>query len=263
MVKVDAIIVAKDVKAVLPETIKGLETYPFNKVIVVVARDSPKPKWCDVLVVDKGRLGKARNTGADLSSAEYVCMVDEDIVLTPKYIATLLKCFSDLRVAAVGGRLESTTKSLYAVTKAQIFRGYCKTHSDLPCGGTIYQAETLKETRFNDALAGGEDHELHTRLKKNGFRIVFADGVPCFHYFKGNMRNEVFLCMLSGARTGLAPCITRAVISPLRSIMLAVECRDNIHSLLIPPFYITQWIAHVVGAFFTEKEIKAKMAAQR
>ncbi len=263
MPKVDAIIVAKEVGAVLPEAIKGLETYPFNKVITVVAKDAAKPKWCDVRVVDKGRLGKARNTGTDLTGAEYVCMVDEDIVLTPNYIATLLKRFSDQRVAAAGGRLESATKSLYALTKAQVFRGYCKTHSDLPCGGTIYRAETLKKTRFNDALAGGEDHELHTRLKKKGFKIVFADEVPCFHYFKGSMQNEVFLCMISGARTGLAPCVARAVISPLRSIMLAIACRDNIHSFLIPPFYVTQWIAHVVGAFFTEKEIKAKMAALR
>ncbi len=261
MPKVDAVIVAKNLGEVLPETIKGLKTYPFNKVVVVIAEDSAKPKWCGTLAVDKGKLGKARNTGADLSDAEYVCMVDADIVLTPNYIDKLLKYFVNPKVAAAGGRLESKTKTLYALTKAQLFRGYCKTNSDLPCGGTIYRADILKKTRFNDTLSGGEDHELHTRLKKKGCRVVFADEVLCFHYFKGNMQNEVFLCMLSGARTGLAPCLMRAVIAPLRSILLAVACRDNIHSFLIPPFYVTQWVAHVVGAFFTEKEVKAKMAA--
>lgn len=260
MPTVDAVIVAKDLGEVLPETIKGLGTYPFKKVVAVVAADSAKPKWCDALAVDKGKLGKARNTGADFSDAGYICMVDADIVLTPKYIDNLLKYFANPKVAAAGGRLESATKSLYALTKAQIFRGYCKTHSDLPCGGTIYRAEILKKTRFNDTLSGGEDHELHTRIKKRGGNVVFADDISCFHYFKGNMRKEVFLCMLSGARTGLAPCLVRAVIAPLRSIFLAVACRDSIHSFLIPPFYVTQWLAHVFGAFFTEKEVRAKMA---
>jgi cellulose synthase/poly-beta-1,6-N-acetylglucosamine synthase-like glycosyltransferase len=261
MPTIDAVIVTRSLSDILPETIKGLKTHPFKKVIAVVARDASKPNWCDVLAMDKDKLGKARNTGADLASSEYICMVDEDIVLTPKYVGNLLGCFEDAKVAAVGGRLESSTRSLYALVKAQVFRGYCKTHSDLPCGGTIYRAETLKKARFNDNLPGGEDHELHTRLKKMKYKVVFVDRTACLHYFKGNMQNEVFLCMLSGARTGLAPCLVRAAISPLRSLLLAVACRDNIYSILIPPFYVTQWIAHVFGAFFTEKEIKAKMTA--
>jgi cellulose synthase/poly-beta-1,6-N-acetylglucosamine synthase-like glycosyltransferase len=263
MSNVDAVIVAKNLEEILPETIKGLKTYSFKKAIAVVAKDSAKPKWCDTLAVDKGKLGKARNTGADLTDAEYICMVDADIVLTPKYIDKLLKYFDDPKVAAAGGKLESATRSLYALTKAQIFRGYCKSHSDLPCGGTIYRAEPLKKTRFNDTLSGGEDHELHMRLKKRGCKVVFVDKISCLHHFKGNMRKEVFLCMLSGARTGLMPCFVRAVVSPLRSILLVIACRDNIHSFLIPPFYVTQWIAHVFGAFFMEKEIKAKMATLR
>ncbi len=243
----------------MPEALAGLKTYPFSKVIAVVAQESSKPEWCSVLVVDRGRLGKARNTGADLSDSEFVCMVDEDIVLTPKYVERLLERFRDPKVAAVGGRLESFSKNVYAQTKAQVFRGYCKTHSDVPCGGTIYRAATLKLVRFNDNLSGGEDHELHTRLKKLKHKVIFADDTSCLHYYKGNMRNELFLCFLSGARTGLIPCILRAVISPLRSLILTVACRDNIYSFLIPPFYVTQWIAHAVGAFFTEEEIKTKM----
>jgi cellulose synthase/poly-beta-1,6-N-acetylglucosamine synthase-like glycosyltransferase len=261
MSTVDAVIVARSLSDVLPETVKGLETHPFKKVIAVVARIAPKPNWCDVLAIDEGKLGKARNTGADLASSEYICMVDEDIVLTPKYVSNLLGCLNNAKVVAVGGRLESATRSLYALVKAQVFRGYCKTHSDVPCGGTIYRAETLKKARFNDNLSGGEDHELHTRLKKMKYRVVFVDRVACLHYFKGNMKNEVFLCMISGARTGLLPCLVRAAISPLRSLLITVACRDNIYSILIPPFYVTQWIAHVFGAFFTEKEIKAKMNA--
>jgi glycosyltransferase involved in cell wall biosynthesis len=259
MPSVDVVVVAKSLAQVMPETVEGLKTYPFSKIIAVVAVESSKPDWCNILVVDKGRLGKARNTGADLSDSEFVCMVDEDIVLTPKYVERLLDRFQDPKVAAVGGRLESFTKTVYAQTKAQVFRGYCKTHSDVPCGGTIYRTETLKKARFNDNLSGGEDHELHSRLKKMNHKVVFVDDISCLHYYKGNMRNEVFLCMLSGARTGLIPCVLRAAISPLRSLMLTVACRDNIYSLLIPPFYVTQWIAHVVGAFFTEAEIKAKM----
>ncbi len=236
-----------------------MKAYPFSKVIAVVAQDSSKPEWSNIIVVDKSRLGKARNTGADLSGSEFICMVDEDIVLTPKYIERLLERFRDPKVAAVGGRLESFSKNVYAETKAQVFRGYCKTHSDVPCGGTIYRAETLKKVRFNDDLSGGEDHELHKRLKKLKYKVVFADGTSCFHFYKGNMRNELFLCFLSGARTGLVPCVLRAVISPLRGLMLTVACRDSIYSFLVTPFYVTQWIAHVVGAFFTEEEINAKM----
>jgi cellulose synthase/poly-beta-1,6-N-acetylglucosamine synthase-like glycosyltransferase len=261
MPTVDAVIVAKNVDEVLPETVKGLKTYPFTKVIVVVAKESEKPDWCDILKVDKGRLGKARNTGADLADSEHLCMVDEDIVLTPSYVRNVLSYFANPDVAAVGGMLKSTTRTIYSLTKAQVFRGYCKTNSDVPCGGTVYRIEVLKQQRFDDKLSGGEDHELHTRLKKKGFRVIYDDRIACFHYFKGNMKKEVFLCMLSGARTGFFPCLLRTVISPLRSALLVVACRDNVYSLLIPAFYVTQWIAHVVGAFFTEEEVKAKMRA--
>jgi cellulose synthase/poly-beta-1,6-N-acetylglucosamine synthase-like glycosyltransferase len=258
---VGAVIVAKNIDDVLPDAIKGLKTYPFEKIVVVASRDSAKSGWCDILVVDKGKLGRARNTGVDLAGSDYICMVDEDIVLTPGYVNSLLRYFQDSDVVAVGGKLESAIRSLYALTKAQVFRGYCKIHSDVPCGGTIYRTSVLKKERFNSQLSGGEDHELHTRLKKKKYKVVYVDKVSCFHYFKGNMKKEVYLCMLSGTRTGLLPCLLRAAISPLRSLVLAIACRDNIYSLYVPPFYITQWIAHVFGTFFTEEEIKAKMKA--
>jgi cellulose synthase/poly-beta-1,6-N-acetylglucosamine synthase-like glycosyltransferase len=258
---VDAVIVAKSIDDVLPDAIKGLKTYPFEKIVVVASRDSAKTGWCDILIIDKGKLGRARNTGVDLADSDYVCMVDEDIVLTPGYVSNLLEYFQHPEVVAVGGMLESAIRSLYALTKAQVFRGYCKIHSDVPCGGTIYRTNVLKKERFNPQLSGGEDHELHTRLKKRKYKVVYVDEVSCFHYFKGNMKKEVFLCMLSGARTGLLPCLLRAAISPFRSLILAIACRDNIYSLCVPPFYVTQWIAHVFGTFFTEQEIKAKMKA--
>ncbi|MGC8912276.1 MAG: glycosyltransferase [Nitrososphaeria archaeon] len=261
MASVDAVIVAKDISEVLPETIEGLKTYAFSKVIGVVAKDSEKPMWCDVLVVDKGRLGKARNTGVYLANSDFICMVDADIILTKNYVRTLLEYFKDPKVAAVGGKLESYSKSLYALVKAQVFRGYCKVHSDVPCGGTIYRTAVLKKERFNDLLAGGEDHELHVRLKKKNYKVIYTEKAFCFHYYKGSMKKEVFLCMLSGARTGLLPTLLRAVISPFRSLLILMACRDNIYSLFIPPFYIAQWMAHVFGAFFTEDEIKAKMKA--
>lgn len=261
MEKVDAVIVAKDIREILPETIEDLKTYPFHKVVVVAAKDAPKPDWCDVLVVDKGKLGKARNTGVELTSSSFVCMVDSDIILTKNYVEKLLTFFNDAEVAAVGGKLESYTKSLYALVKAQVFRGYCKVHSDVPCGGTIYRTSVLKKERFNESLSGGEDHELHVRLKKMNYKIVYTEKASCFHFYKGNMKKEVFLCMLSGARTGLLPSLLRAVISPFRSLLLTVACRDNIYSLLVPPFYVAQWVAHVFGAFFTEDEIMAKMKA--
>jgi glycosyltransferase involved in cell wall biosynthesis len=261
MFSVDAVIVAKNVDEVLPDTVRGLKTYPFEKVELVVSRDSAKPDWCNVLAVDKGRLGKARNTGVDLADSDFLCMIDSDIVLTPNYVNSLLRYFRDPKVVAVGGRLESSLRSLYALTKAQVFRGYCKVHSDVPCGGTVYRTDVLKKERFNSNLSGGEDHELHTRLKKKRYKVVFVDKTSCFHCFKGSMKKEVFLCMFSGARTGLLPNIVRATISPFRSLLLVIACRDNIYSLLIPPFYVTQWIAHVFGAFFTEDEIRAKMKA--
>jgi cellulose synthase/poly-beta-1,6-N-acetylglucosamine synthase-like glycosyltransferase len=259
MVSVAALVVARDVHEVLPETIEGLKTYPFSKVVLVVARESEKPDWCDVLVVDKGKLGKARNAGVDLIDSDFICMVDADIVLTKNYVETLLEFFKDPMVVAVGGKLKSYTKSLYALVKAEIFRGYCKVHSDVPCGGTIYRTAILKRERFNDSLSGGEDHELHVRLKRNKYKVVYTEKVPCFHHYKGDMKKEFFLCMLSGARTGLLPCLLRAIISPFRSLLLMIACRDSIYSFLIPPFYIAQWIAHVFGAFFTEDEIRVKM----
>lgn len=93
-------------------------------------------------------------------------------------------------------------------------------HSDVPCGGTIYRTAVLKKERFNDLLAGGEDHELHVRLKKKNYKVIYTEKASCFHYYKGSMKKRGFLMQLSGARTGLLPTLLRAVISPLRSLLI-------------------------------------------
>lgn len=247
---VSALIVTRSLKEVLPETVKGLKTYPFDKIIVVSKRSGIKPDWCDLLILEKGKLGKARNVGVEVIDSMFVCMVDADIIIPKGYIEALLEYFREHSVVAVGGRLKSLRKSFYSLVKEQLFRGYCKVHADLPCGGTIYRTNILKKEGFNEDLAGGEDHELHTRLKRKGYKIIYVNDLMCYHDFKGDVRKEIYACLRTGAEIKLTSALARTLASPIRGLIYMLACRDNLYSLFVPLFYITQWIAHLIGSVF-------------
>jgi cellulose synthase/poly-beta-1,6-N-acetylglucosamine synthase-like glycosyltransferase len=193
---VDALIVTRNVKEVLPQTIRSLNYYSFQKIFVVTGEkeDLKHPKeWFDIIVYGgKEPLGQQRNVGIDLVKSEFVCMVDSDIVLTKGYIETLLKLFEDPKVAVACGRLFPLhPENLYSNMKSRVTEAFNIMHRQVGCGASLYRSGIVKKVRFNPKLYTREDHDLNNRLRKLGYKVVFTKNAYCFHDFRMSIKLEI------------------------------------------------------------------------
>lgn len=193
---VDALIVTRNLKEVLPQTIKSLQFYPFKNIVIVTGEknDLKRQKdWYDIIVYGgKEPLGQQRNIGLDLVEAEFVCMVDSDIVLTKGYIETLLKLFEDPKVAVARGRLfPLNPENLYSNIKSRITEAFNIMHRQVGCDAAVYRASIVKKVKFNPKLYTREDHDLNNRLRKLGYKVVFTKDAYCFHDFRMSIKLEV------------------------------------------------------------------------
>lgn len=193
---VDALIVTRNLREVLPQTIKSLQYYPFKNIIIVTGEKSDLKRqkdWYNIIVYgSKEPLGQQRNIGLDLVEAEFVCMVDSDIVLTKGYIETLLKLFEDPKVAVARGRLfPLNPENLYSNIKSRITEAFNIMHRQVGCDAAVYRANIVKKVKFNPKLYTREDHDLNNRLRKLGYKVVFTKNAYCFHDFRMSIKLEV------------------------------------------------------------------------
>jgi len=192
---IDVLIVTRNLKEILPQTIKSLHFYPFRKIIVVSGEKGDlkhKPDWCDVIVyAHKLPLGERRNLGLRFVESEFVIMVDSDIVLTKGYVEKLLEYFEDPKVVAVCGRLfPLSSGNIYSNIKARINEAFNIFHNQIGCGGTLYRSRVIKKVKFSP-LHTREDHDINKRLRKLGYKVVFTKETYCFHDFRMSIKLEI------------------------------------------------------------------------
>jgi GT2 family glycosyltransferase len=195
-VSVDALIVTRNLREVLPQTVRSLFYYPFKKVIVVTGEegDLKHPKeWFDIIVYGgKTPLGQQRNIGVDLVESEFVCTIDSDVVLTMGYIETLLKFFEDQKVAVARGRLFPLhPENIYSNMKSRVTELFNIMHRQVGCDATLYRTSIVKKVRFNPKLYTREDHDLNNRLRKLGYKVIFTKETYCFHDFRMSIKLEI------------------------------------------------------------------------
>jgi len=263
---VDVCIVTRSISEILPETLGSLllNREFINSIILITAKldiDDIHRKILKILkkyskltiIVKDGPLGYLRNICLDISSRDYICMVDSDIVLTRDYFKKILKSFNNTKIAAVGPKIISIVDKWGALLEESLVYAHSKVFSDPPCGGTVYRRDIISRIRFNNTLRGGEDHDLNKRLKCENYRIVIRDDVEIYHRYRGTIRENLIKHLdpsSSGAQHfSIKSLLVRTFASiPRGVIYMIISSRlGRTITILLPIYYFLRWLFTLIG----------------
>lgn len=169
------------------------KSIPFNQIIIV---DTVPTYVVDVksinahltlaVPIEEGRiivirkplakLGAARQAGLEFSTSDFICFLDDDLLLEKGWFKKMMGEFNDPDIYAVsskvifGYKTDPVLEKLFRFSKGAQSGGSCimRTREVLSMGG------------FDKTIHWGEDFELAQRIEREGHRWVMSDALS-FH----------------------------------------------------------------------------------
>ena len=132
----------------------------------------------------------AVNAGVRMATYPIICQVDQDVVLEPGWLATLVAGLDDPAVAAAQGRyIVDRHASFFArITGLDLEQRYAhlEKHPDHVCtGNTAYRASALHAVGLlDDSMGYGYDNDLSYRLQAAGYRLAFCRTAQSRHKWR-------------------------------------------------------------------------------
>jgi GT2 family glycosyltransferase len=134
----------------------------------------------------------ARNAGIRRARGDIIACTDDDCFVPPDWLTRLCKRLNATGAAAVGGRVVAASgasrpaRLSQAITNgiARALNGDGTEAAFLTSNNVAYRADALREVGLFDerfAGAGGEERELHRRLRAWGGRLVYAPDIVVTH----------------------------------------------------------------------------------
>ena len=139
--------------------------------------------------------GQARNIASQAAKGEYLAFIDDDSFVPPKWLSRALGNFDDPAVGAVGGpALPDMETSPHANKLGALFlaspwiTGYARkryaegfpedrdaSEDDLVLCNNLVRKSVFQEVGgFNPVLVPCEENDLYIRIRKCGYRLVYA-----------------------------------------------------------------------------------------
>jgi len=155
------------------------------RAVASCARQTRRPD--EVLHVHADSLAAARNAGAEAARTEWLCFLDADDELDPRYVEAMLAGDGDLRYPRVvwlePGRPEPPPCALGPFDLRE--RNY------LVIGTLVRRAQLLRLGGFDARLPMYEDWDLWLRCARDGARIVLCrDAVYRAHVRPGSRNRQ-------------------------------------------------------------------------
>lgn len=156
----------------------GLKNYE-----IIIVNDGSKDKTAEIVksfseknkkvrLIDfkenRGR-GFARFTGVNESTGDYVAFVDADIILPSHWLKT---CLSEIKnYDAVGGIAVPDGDVNYIWRKCNITPKIKLGTTEITGNNGLYKKIILNKINYNPSMTDGEDFDLNSKLKKEGFKL--------------------------------------------------------------------------------------------
>ena len=146
-----------------------------------------------VHVMSEGRgAAAARNAGIRRARGEIIACTDDDCEVPRDWVARLRDRLVQTGAAAVGGRVVAAADAARPARISQaITNGIARALNDrgrsqfLTSNNVAYRAAALRAVGLFDegfTGAGGEDRDLHARLRARGERLVYAADIVVAHH---------------------------------------------------------------------------------
>lgn len=132
----------------------------------------------------------AVNAGIRMAAHPIVCQVDQDVVLEPGWMTTLVAALGDPAVAAAQGCYVTDARASFftrvmALDLAQRYASLTEDSDHVCTGNTAYRASALREAGLLDESLGyGYDNDLSYRLRAAGYRLAFCRAARSRHQWR-------------------------------------------------------------------------------
>ncbi len=200
---VSIVIPARNSARTLALTIEAClkQTYQYKEIIIVddgssdstfdIAQKYP----CKVLRTAGLGPAYARNLGWKNSKGDIICFTDSDCIPDKYWLEKLLANYKSADIAGVGGTYNIANKESLLVNL--IHEEIIQRHFTMPLYvdylgsfNVSYRKNVLEEVGgFNESYktASGEDNDLSYRIRKKGYKLVFAKEAIVAHHHPENL----------------------------------------------------------------------------
>lgn len=140
----------------------------------------------------------AVNAGIRMAAHPIVCQVDQDVVLEPGWMTTLVAALhpstslgtGDPAVAAAQGCYVTDARASFfarvmALDLEQRYASLAEDSDHVCTGNTAYRASALREAGpLDESLGYGYDNDLSYRLRAAGYRLAFCGAARSRHHWR-------------------------------------------------------------------------------
>lgn len=265
------------------------QTYQSFEIVVVDGRstdetlDVVKRYPIRLFFEEVGTRGGACNVGAKEARGDVVVFIDADCVAPPTWLEKLLRNFSDSQVAVVGGPdfthpSDSVLAKAIGVGIERGSRGVIR-----GCNSAYRRDVFLSLGGFDQSLRYNEETELHKRIEKSGYKLVYDREAFVYHHRRSSLskyfkqcylaakesvplwrRHGIdrsfyrFVALLTGfslfvfsvvaALVGFLPLFAPATLAAA-FCLYAIRVPRGVAWLLLPMVYFVNYVASIVGVF--------------
>jgi len=178
---VDVVVLTKNSSITLDLVIKGIRSaIPVNKLFVVDGGSTDSTlkiarKYGAKIILEKGKLGKARFVGAREVETEWFCFIDSDILVFPFWYRKLARWTSEPGVVWVGGLPLEHSKILksYAYFKSHGLN-HPQFQKPVALSNSILRRDVVLGCKqlLRNNIHGGEDSILYEHVCSQGYRVI-------------------------------------------------------------------------------------------
>lgn len=147
----------------------------------------------EVVYEDYGTRGGACNVGAEEPGGDVIVFTDADAIFPPDWLEKVEKKFEETGADVVGG--DDIVKDgsdfevdLFAIDKAQDPPKKGEVWKRVRGVNSAYKREVFLENKFDPNLRSIEESELHFRLQRKGYKLVFDPEIVVYHHRRRSLK---------------------------------------------------------------------------